>query len=90
MKNVQKIDIQQNIPSDNNNQNHVISANNVHTTNNDCNSANNFGDFKIYLQLLKKCIAFYRLPNKDLEMCVEFFFETLEEFQNLFVSESNN
>ena len=90
LKNVQRVDIQHNILPDNNNQNPVISTNNVHKTNNDCNSANSFGDFKIYLQLLKKCIAFYRLPNKDLEMCVEFFFETLEEFQNLFASESTN
>ena len=91
MENVQKIDIQHYILPDNkNNQNHVISTNNVHSINNDCNSAINFGDIKIYLQLLKKCIAFYRLPNIDLEMYVEFFFDTLVEFQYLFASEPTN
>ena len=68
LENLQKIDVQHNIlPDNDNNQNYLISTNNVHTTNNFCNFA------KIYQQILKKCINIYRLLNKDLETCVEFF-----------------
>ena len=51
---MQRIDIQHNIePGKSYNQNCVISKK-CTTNNNDCTSANTFGDFKVYLQLIKK------------------------------------